>query len=197
MKKFLITIAIFTISFIWFTSAYIEDKVFCAITKNSIIVTIEKENNYKCDEYLSVLAKSINTEYQNILSIQELIKQWHDVDFWKEIMDEKRTLIKQMLNIKEQIEIAVAEFDANMFSKTKEYLIYVTATDRTIYKKALKSLEDIEKNWLYIKYNTRKIMDQIKESIVAIDTINSTDDFDTLLKNFNKYIYLKNKIIWK
>ena len=61
-------------------------------------------------------------------------------------MDEKRTLIKQMLNIKEQIEIAVAEFDANMFSKTKEYLIYVTATDRTIYKKALKSLEDIEKN---------------------------------------------------
>ena len=51
-----------------------------------------------------------------------------------------------MLNIKEQIETAIAEFDANMFTKTKDYLIYITATDRTVYKKALKSLEDIEKN---------------------------------------------------
>jgi hypothetical protein len=37
----------------------------------------------------------------------------------------------------------------------------------------------------------------MQEAITAIDNINSTNDFDTLMKNFNRYIYLKNQIIWK
>lgn len=197
MKKFLTIIAILTITFIWYTHAYLEDKVFCTITKNSIIVTIEKEKNYKCNEYLSVLSKSINTEYQNVLSIQALIEQWYDVDFWKGIREEKRSLIKKMLNIKEQIETAVAEFDTNMFIKIKDYLIYSSATDRTNFKKTLRHLDNIEKNWWYISYSAKKKINYMKDAITAIDNMNSTDDFDTLMKNFNRYIYLKNQIIWK
>ena len=197
MKKFLTTIAIITISFIWFSFSYLEDKVFCTITKNSIIVTIEKEKNYKCNEYLSVLSKSINAEYQNVLSIQALIEQWYDVDFWKEIREEKRSLIKKMLSIKEQIETAVAEFDTNMFVKIKDYLVYSSATDRTNFKKTLKHLENIEKNGWHHSSSVKKKISYMQEAITAIDNINSTNDFDTLMKNFNRYIYLKNQIIWK
>lgn len=197
MKKFVTIIAILTITFIWYTHAYLEDKVFCTISKNAITVTIEREKNYKCNEYLSVLSKSINTEYQNVLSIQALIEQWYDVDFWKEIRETKRAQIKKMLSIKEQIETAVKEFDTNMFLKIKDYLVYSTATDRTNFKKTLKHLENIEKNGWHHSSSVKKKMSYMQDAITAIDTINSTDDFDTLMKNFNKYIYLKNQIVWK
>lgn len=197
MKKFVTIIAILTITFIWYTHAYLEDKVFCTISKNAITVTIEREKNYKCNEYLSVLSKSINTEYQNVLSIQALIEQWYDVDFWKEIRETKRAQIKKMLSIKEQIETAVKEFDTNMFLKIKDYLVYSTATDRTNFKKTLKHLENIEKNGWHHSSSVKKKISYMQDAITAIDTINSTDDFDTLMKNFNKYIYLKNQIVWK
>lgn len=197
MKKALIIVWILITCFVWSSFAYLEDKVFCTITKNAIIVTIEKEKNYKCNEYLSVLSKSINTEYQNVLSIQSLIEQWYDVDFWKEIRETKRAQIKKMLSIKEQIETAVQEFDVNMFIKIKDYLVYITATDRTNYKKALKHLDNIEKNGGYINPSIKKKIGYMNDAIAAIDTINSTDDFDTLMKNFNRYIYLKNQIVWK
>lgn len=197
MKKFMTIIAILTITFIWYTHAYLEDKVFCTISKNAITVTIEREKNYKCNEYLSVLSKSINTEYQNVLSIQALIEQWYDVDFWKEIRETKRAQIKKMLSIKEQIETAVKEFDTNMFLKIKDYLVYSTATDRTNFKKTLKHLENIEKNGWHHSSSVKKKISYMQDAITAIDTINSTDDFDTLMKNFNKYIYLKNQIVWK
>lgn len=196
MKKTIITI--FTMIFlIGFASAYMEDKVFCTLSKNSITVTMERENNYKCSEYLSVLSKSINTEYQNVVSIQALIDQWYDVDFWKEIREAKRDKIKKMLSIKEQIETAVKEFDTNMFIKLKDYLIYSTATDRSNYKKTLKYIWAIEAQWWYVNYTIKKKLNYMTEAIKAIDTINSTDDFATLIKNFNRYIYLKNQIIWK
>jgi hypothetical protein len=197
MKKFVTIIAILTITFIWYTHAYLEDKVFCTISKNAITVTIEREKNYKCNEYLSVLSKSINTEYQNVLSIQALIEQWYDVDFWKEIRETKRAQIKKMLSIKEQIETAVKEFDTNMFLKIKDYLVYSTATDRTNFKKTLKHLENIEKNGWHHSSSVKKKISYMQDAITAIDTINSTNDFDTLMKNFNKYIYLKNQIVWK
>jgi len=197
MKKFVTIIAILTITFIWYTHAYLEDKVFCTISKNAITVTIDREKNYKCNEYLSVLSKSINTEYQNVLSIQALIEQWYDVDFWKEIRETKRAQIKKMLSIKEQIETAVKEFDTNMFLKIKDYLVYSTATDRTNFKKTLKHLENIEKNGWHHSSSVKKKISYMQDAITAIDTINSTNDFDTLMKNFNKYIYLKNQIVWK
>lgn len=197
MKKCIIIVWIIMTCLVWTTFAYLEDKVFCTITKDAITVTIEREKNYKCSEYLSVLSKSINTEYQNVLSIQALIEQWYDVDFWKGIREEKRSLIKKMINIKEQIETAVTEFDTNMFMKIKDYLIYSSATDRSNFKKTLKHLENISKNGWYLSYTVKKKINYMNDAITAIDTINSTNDFDTLMKAFNRYIYLKNQIIWK
>ena len=73
MKKNALLIIVFCLFSIGFTSAYVEDKVFCTIWSNSITVTMEKEHNYKCKEYLSVLSQAINTEYNDIISIQKLI----------------------------------------------------------------------------------------------------------------------------
>jgi len=196
MKKY-IAIFIFIIWFFWISCAYMEDKVFCTITKNAITVTMEKQGNYKCSEYISVLSQTINKEYNNILSLQKLINQWYDVDYRKEIREQKRAQLKKMLNIKEQIEDAVSDFDRNLFVKIKEYLVYSTSSVRTKYKKAANFLENYQKNWWYLTTDVKKKLWYLKESVTVIDNINFATWYDVLMKNYNRYLYLKNQIEWK
>ena len=40
-------------------------------------------------------------------------------------------------------------------------------------------------------------MDYLQEDITVIDKIISSTDYDTLVKNFNRHLYLKNQIEWK
>ena len=197
MKKAILSITIFSIFFTGFSLAYVEDKVFCTIWSNSITVTMEKEHNYKCKEYLSVLSQAINTEYNDIISIQKLINQWYDVDYWKEIRETKRERLKRILTLKEQIETAVAEFDTNLFVKMKDYIIYTVSPYQTKYKKVLKHLENYKNQWWRITSDVKRKMDYFQEDITVIDNIINATDYDTLIKNFNRHLYLKNQIEWK
>lgn len=197
MKKIILLFIVLMFWIISVCSAYMEDKVFCTLWKNSITVTLEKEKNYKCNEYLTLLSQAINTEYNDVLSIQKLINQWYDVDYWKNIRETKREKIKKMMTIKDQIESAVAEFDSNLFIKMKEYVVYTTSSYRTICKKTLKWLKNIQSQWWKISSSVKKKMDYLQEEIDTIDNIMKATDYDTLMKNFNRHIYLKNQIEWK
>lgn len=197
MKKKLLIIIVFSLLFIGFSSAYMEDRVFCTIWKNSITVTLERDRNYKCSEYLSVLSQAINSEYNDIISIQKLIKQWYDIEYWKEIRETKREKLKKILTIKEQIETAIAEFDSNLFVKMKDYVIYTVSPDQIRYKKVLKSLNNLSNQWWKFSNDVTKKIKYLEEDINLIDKIFESTDYDTLIKNFNRHLYLKNQIEWK
>jgi len=197
MKKKLLIIIVFSLLSIGFSSAYMEDRVFCTIWKNSITVTLERDRNYKCSEYLSVLSQAINSEYNDIISIQKLIKQWYDIEYWKEIRETKREKLKKILTIKEQIETAIAEFDSNLFVKMKDYVIYTVSPDQIRYKKVLKSLNNLSNQWWKFSNDVTKKIKYLEEDINLIDKIFESTDYDTLIKNFNRHLYLKNQIEWK
>ena len=197
MKKTIITTIVLIFWTISICSAYMEDKVFCTISKNSITVTLEKQNNYKCSEYISVLSQAINTESNDILSIQKLINQWYDVDYRKEIRDAKRDKLKKMLTVKWQIEAAVSEFDANLFVKLKDYIIYTVSSYQTKYKKVLKHLNNLKNQGWAISSNVKKKMDYLQEDITVIDKIIEATGYEVLMNNFNRHLYLKNQIEWK
>lgn len=197
MKKIVSTIIVFSMFFVGLCSAYMEDKVFCTLWKNSIVVTLERSYNYKCSEYLSLLSQTINTEYNNIMSIQKLINQWYDIEYWKEIRDEKREKLKKMLAIKEQIETAVSEFDSNLFVKMKDYVVYMVTPYQVKYKKVLKYLNNYKNQWGKISSDIKNKMNYLQEDILVIDRIFGAKDYDTLVKSFNRHIYLKNQIEWK
>lgn len=197
MKKFILIIIVFTTFFIGLCTAYMEDVVFCTLWKNSITVTLERQHNHKCSEYLSVLSQVINSEYNDILAIQKLIKQWYDVEYWKEIRETKREKLKKILTIKEQIETAIAEFDLNLFVKMKDYIVYTVTPYQTKYKKVLKNLNNLKDKWQILSNDIKKKMDYLQEDITVIDRIFDSTDYDTLIKNFNRHLYLKNQIEWK
>lgn len=197
MKKIILTFIVLISFFVGTCSAYMEDKVFCELWRNTITVTLEKQQNYKCKDYLSLLSQAINTEYNDILSIQKLIKQWYDVEYWKEIRLEKTEKLKKMLAIKEQIEIAVSEFDSNLFIKMKDYVVYTVMPYQTKYKKIFKHLNNLKNQWWFISYDVEKKMNYLQEDITVIGKIIDSTDYDTLIKNFNRHIYLKNQIEWK
>lgn len=197
MKKFILIFIVFISLVSCLCSAYMEDKVFCTLWKNSITVTLEKQQNYKCSDYLSLLSQAINVQSSDILSIQKLIKQWYDVEYWKWIREEKTEKLKKMLIIKEQIELAISEFDSNLFVKMKDYVIYTVSSYQTRYKKALKYLNNYKAQWGMISNDVKKKMDYLQEDITVIDKIIDSTDYDTLIKNFNRHLYLKKQIEWK
>ena len=197
MKKIILSlIAIFS-CLTTICSAYMEDKVFCTISKNSITITMDKNNNYKCSEYLSVLSQAINAEYNDVIAIQKLISQWYDVEYRKEIRDDKRENIKRMIVVKDQIENAIKEFDLNLFSKIKEYIVYTVSPYMTSYKKALKSINNINKQWEKLTNDIKKKIKYLEEDITVLNNIIWATDYDTLIKNYNRHLYLKTQIEWK
>jgi hypothetical protein len=115
------------------------------------------------------------------------------VEFWTEIRESKRDKIKKILLIKEQIEKAIQEFDDNLFAKIKEYLIYSTSSYRLKYKTFLKQFNALDDD-VYISSSIKNVVSLIKEQIEVIDNILISEDYETLMKNFNRYVYLKKQI---
>lgn len=193
MKKLLFANIILLFAFFGYTFADMQNNFFCTISPDLITVTMEREDNHKCSQYLRVLSQLINKEYQNVMKIQDLIKQGYDVDFWIEIREKKRNDIKKMLITKEQIEKSIQKFDNNLFSKIKEYLIYSSSVYKLKYKKILKPLESIQTG-VYIKPGIRDKISLMQEQIQVINDISLSQDYEILMKNFNRYVYLKTQI---
>lgn len=196
MKKLALSIVVVCFVFVWASFWYMENKVFCTISPNTITVTLDIQNNDKCMDYITVLTQAINKEYKNVLAIQKLIEQNYDVDFWFEIRELKRTQIKKMLIIKKQIQDSMVEFEDNLFDKTKEYMIYSVLPYQTKYKRLLKPLEKLEEG-TYLSLNVRNKITLLQEQLEIIDIISWAEDYDTLMNSFNRYIYLKKQIEWK
>lgn len=196
MKK-IILIIISILCIVNVSYGYVEDLVFCTIKSDSITITIKKENNYKCTEYLDVLSQTINTEYNNIISAQNLINKWYDTEFRTEIRDTKIEKVKKLVSTKEQIEEAIKEFDNNLFIKIKDYLTYTLSPERADFQAILKTIKANQKKWINLTNSEKQKLNQIEDAIKQINTIMTTSDFDTLIKSFNKYLYLKKQILWK
>lgn len=196
MKKTFILILVLLSSFLSYTFADIKDSFFCTIWSDVVTVTLNKQNNYKCSIYLISLSQAIKKEYDNVLEIQKLIDQWYSVDFWLWIRETKRQHIKKMVLIKEKIELSVSEFNDNLFNKIKKYIVFSVSPYKLKYKKILSSL-DLVYDSNYLSYSLRKKASLMKEQLLIIDKIIEADDYDPLVYNFNKYVYLKNQIEWK
>ncbi len=195
MKKLIVFNIIFVFFFLGYSFANMKDNFFCTIAPGSITVTLERQNNYKCSQYIKVLSQAINKEYKDVLEIQNIIKQWYDVEFWTNIRENKRERIKKILLVKEQIETAVLSFDDNLFWKIKEYLIFSASPYQLKYKKLLKPLNYIE-NERNLSWSVRNMISLMQEQIQIINNIIMAQDYDTLMKNFNRYVYLKKQIEW-
>lgn len=192
---------ILNIVFVWFFLGHsfansMRDNFFCIVSPDAITVTIEKKNNYKCSKYIDVLSQAINKEYKDFLEIQNIIKQGYDVEFWTSIRDDKIERIKKIFLVKEQIEEAVTNFNNSMFDKIKEYLVFSVSPYQVKYKKFLKSFKQFENNRV-LPLNVRNTITYLKEEIQVIENIMNAEDYDVLIKNFNRHVYLKKQIEWK
>jgi hypothetical protein len=72
-------------------------------------------------------------------------------------------------------------------------MIYTTESYRIRYNKLLKPLEHLEEG-TYLRLNVRTKIKLIQEQLETIDQISLAEDFETLMKSFNRYVYLKNQI---
>ena len=195
-RKLFIIVFILTWFFFGYSLADMKDNFYCIISSNAITVTIEKGKNHKCSTYINVLSQAINKEYKDFLEIQDIIEQGYDVDFWTTIRNDKIERIKKILLVREQIEEAVISFNNNMFDKIKEYLIFSVSPYHLKYKRFAKSFKQFE-NSRTLPLNVRNMITYLKEQVQVIENILTAEDYDVLIKNFNRYVYLKKQIEWK
>ena len=93
----------------------------------------------------------------------------------------------------DQIEEAVTNFNNSMFDKIKEYLVFSVSPYQVKYKKFLKSFKQFENNRV-LPLNVRNTITYLKEEIQVIENIMNAEDYDVLIKNFNRHVYLKKQI---
>jgi hypothetical protein len=93
----------------------------------------------------------------------------------------------------DQIEEAVTNFNNNMFDKPKEYLVFSVSPYYTKYKRFLRSFKPFE-NSRTLSRNVKNTVAYMKEQVQVIENIMSATDYDVLIKNFNRYVYLKKQI---
>ncbi|HRU50064.1 MAG TPA: hypothetical protein P5155_01020 [Candidatus Absconditabacterales bacterium] len=192
-RKLFIIVFILTWFFFGYSLADMKDNFYCIISSNAITVTIEKGKNHKCSTYINVLSQAINKEYKDFLEIQKIIDQGYDVDFWTDVRNDKIERIKRILLVMDQIEEAVTNFNNNMFDKAKEYLVFSVSPYYTKYKRFLRSFKPFE-NSRTLSRNVKNTVAYMKEQVQVIENIMSATDYDVLIKNFNRYVYLKKQI---
>jgi len=80
-----------------------------------------------------------------------------------------------------------------MFDKIKEYLIFSVSPYHLKYKRFAKSFKQFE-NSRTLPLNVRNMITYLKEQVQVIENILTAEDYDVLIKNFNRYVYLKKQI---
>jgi len=189
--KYFIFIVIIFLGFIprWFS--YFEGKMYCDITKDRIIISLDNKKFYTCDIYVRYIETQMKAVYKDILLIQKYIDKKEDLWYWKPLKEEKIAFLNLLQNMR-----------LNILSHTKTFEMNLLETSRNYF---LNSIDDYKKNLIkslnYLQYskdyNVLKSLSLFKQQLENIENISQAKTFKQLDYYIKNYVYLKNQIWWK
>jgi hypothetical protein len=69
--------------------SYYENKLYCSLSKDSILISLNVKDGALCTKYIRSLELSMKTTYTDILSIQKYIDKKQDIGYRKPLKDQK------------------------------------------------------------------------------------------------------------
>ncbi|PID34870.1 MAG: hypothetical protein CR971_01010 [candidate division SR1 bacterium] len=172
------------------TDAYFQDRIYCTIQGEHLTVSLKKNNNYLCKNYILYLKNRIYKEYQTIQKINKLIQQRENIIFWINIKNKKFENIKKINALIQKIQYNTAKFEKNLLTIIQKYLKKMLDQEYFYYNK-------IENNFIYINTSSQEIINlqnkitQIKNTIIQTQNAKTMDG---LLHKLTQYLYLKKTI---
>lgn len=174
------------------TSADFQESLYCTIQENTLIVSMKKNNNYLCKNYILYLQNRIYKEYQAIQQTNKLIQEGDNIVFWVDIKRKKLETIQKINLLINKIRHNIQQFEKNLITTIQKYITNNLKKEEIYFEKMLQNLIDIQSTDTKL-LEIEKLIYQAQNHIYNITT---TQSMDILLENLTNYIYIKNKITW-
>jgi len=194
MKKILPALVVMLVICWLFPSkgfSYYENKLYCALSKDTILISLNSKDGGLCKKYIRSLELSMKTTYIDMIAIQKYIDKKQDLGYRKPLRDQKWVYLNSLQSVRLNILAHMKSFEDELLKKSKEYFIQSIAVYQKQLRSALKKFSSSpdERNQVYVS--------QINQQIEYIQAMNQADSFEIFAVNLQKYLYLKQQFLWK
>lgn len=179
-----------------YSFAYMEEKLYCNLKSNSVLISLQKSDGYKCNVYILEVEKMMKRTYNDIKTISKYIEKKQDVDYRRPLKSKKEDEFEKLENMRYLIKQKMSEFENNLLTKYKGYF----KKQNSIYQKKIESSfsKIITLSWTIHYTETVKKMTNLFDMQIAImQKIDEAKDFNELMKFISSYVYLRQQIEWK
>jgi len=192
MKKLFVIIVLFWWFMLFLGSwfSYFDKKVYCKISKNNIIISL-KNSWSTCQSYTKSIELSMKKVYRDILAIQWYINKKEDIGYRKPIKDQKVETLNKLQNMRLNILSHINDFEKNLFNTSKSYFL----DNVSVYQRKIRTT---------LKYmlissgpNKDKYVKLLQDQLQVIEDIAASQTFEEMDKYMQKYVYIKQQILWK
>lgn len=194
MKKILPALVVMLVVCWLFPSkgfSYYENKLYCALSKNSILISLNSKDWGLCTKYIRSLELSMKTTYIDMIAIQKYIDKKQDLGYRKPLKDEKWAYLNSLQSVRLNILAHMKSFEDELLKKSKEYFIQSISAYQKQLRLALRkfSTSSDTRSQFYVT--------QITQQIGYIQAMDQADSFEIFSLNLQKYLYLKQQLLWK
>lgn len=172
----------------WYTQAGILDwSLYCTISPLSVQISLKRPGLSLCTQYITFFDKEIQSTYKDLQNIQSYIQKWIDAEYWSSVRESVVRKMKNLQDVRMQIQTNMSVFQNNLFIKIQDYMIYGLSGYQTQLQQTIQKLQIIQPQ-------TTEIQQRITNSQTMVDILTSIFDarsFDELLPLLQQYIYYK------
>ena len=175
---------------------YLENKVYCNLeNKNVTIFTRNGGWDVRCKTYLDTIYQLALKKYNEMSAIRSYIDQGDDVYYWKEVLEEKKSELLQLVNYRTQIKTAIDKFESALFDN---YYSLLQEPMQAYYSKLELQYYVLANQDISLRKSDHFLnLAQLEQQMWNVNHILNAKNLDDIMSVVSSYIYLKNQIEWK
>ena len=171
--------------------ASFEKNLYCEISKDKIIISLDSKNNHTCNVYIRYIESQMKNVYKDILVIQKYVDQKEDLWYWKPLKKDKVDLLGLLQNMRLNIMSHMQTFQLNLIDTSKNFFLDSINDYTNKISKSLKILLTLEDK------SALRYISLLEQQLDVIEKISQAKTFDQLDLYIKRYVYLKQQIEWK
>ncbi len=189
--KYLLTFIFLLFGYVPLSFSYFQDKLYCTITKENVVISLENKKYYTCKIYIRYIETQMKKVYNDILLIQKYIDKKQDLWYWKPLKDEKVVFLNSLQNMRLNILSHMQTFEENLIETSKRYFLNSIFEYKKKLDASLKAFAPLQNTW------KEKYVILLKDQLAVIEKIEQAKTFEELNTAMQRYVYLKQQLEWK
>ncbi len=194
MYRYLKYLLVILIVFVWFFSksfSAFEDKMYCEIGKDKIVISLDSRKNHTCNVYIRYIESKMKNIYKDTLVIQKYIDQKSDLGYWKPLKDDKVQLLNQLQNMRLNILAHMKSFEDNLIETSKKFFLDSIYDYRKRLSLSLDTIVALQDP------SAARYVSLLEQQLGILERISQAKTFDQLDAYIKRYVYLKQQLEWK